>query len=291
LHLVPFDALVRDDGAYWGAKQIISEAPSASTEFLLRAREEQYRYGGKRFLGIGGVNYELAKSGGNNAQPAKGPTDAERPAEDDFVDRTRLKQLPGSVEEVKSAAQLMGPDAQLELGNDATKTAFYAAKPGSYGIIHFAVHAFTDIKQPDHAALVLRDDPPRTDGLLDAGEIMRLHLRSQLVVLSACDTAVGRLQGEEGIANMTRAWLAAGAESVVSTLWSVNDTFSLYLMKRFYAHLAEGRDKAQSLHDAKVDLLSQFGEDTPPFFWAGFTVTGGASTLDMKNKADFASED
>jgi CHAT domain-containing protein len=191
------------------------------------------------------------------------------------------------MEEVKSAAQLMGADARMKLGDDTTKTAFYEAHPESFRIIHFAVHAFTDIKQPDHAALILRDDPPRSDGLLDAAEIMRLHVRSQLVVLSACDTAVGRLQGEEGIANLTRAWLAAGAESVVSTLWSVNDTFSLYLMKRFYAHLAAGSDKAQSLHDAKMDLLNQFGEDTPPYFWAGFTVTGGASTI--KNRVQFAS--
>ena len=87
--------------------------------------------------------------------------------------------------------------------------------------------------------LVLLSDPPAgEDGFLQASEIVQLRLNSDLVILSACDTAVGPLEGEEGIAALSRAFLLAGARSVVSTLWSIDDTFSLFLMKQFYKHLA-----------------------------------------------------
>jgi CHAT domain-containing protein len=283
LHLVPFDALIRPDRSYWGKNQTISYTPSAATEFVLRTRKRQARPDDRTFLGVGSVNYGAAKRTDAVSPPT--PRSSQRRVEDEAFDPSQMRQLPDSLEEVRSAAALVDPHATLETGDNATKTAFYDVKPQLYKIIHFAVHAITDVNRPDRAALILRIDPPRSDGRLEARDILRLRLRCELVVLSACDTAVGRLQGEEGIANLTRAWLAAGADSVVSTLWPVDDSFTLYLMKRFYEHLALGVDKASALHRAKLDLLKQFGEDTPPVFWAGFTLTGaGTSTVDIKAK-------
>jgi CHAT domain-containing protein len=94
--------------------------------------------------------------------------------------------------------------------------------------------------------------------------------------LSACDTAVGPVQGEEGIAALSRAFLLAGAKAVVSTLWSIDDTYSLVLMKHFYKHLAAHEPAAYALTYAKRDTLRQFGRVAIPYYWAGFTFEGAA---------------
>ena len=92
------------------------------------------------------------------------------------------------------------------------------------------MHAFADTTFPARAALVLLSDRPAgEDGFLQASEVVQLHLDTDLVVLSACDTAVGPLQGQEGIANLSRAFLLAGARSGISTVWQVEDSSSLYL--------------------------------------------------------------
>jgi CHAT domain-containing protein len=103
---------------------------------------------------------------------------------------------------------------------------------------------------------------------------MQLHTNADLVVLSACDTAVGPLQGQEGISNISRAFLLAGARSVISTLWSTDDIFSVYLMKQFYARLATGDKVADALTGAKRDVLRTYGDTAVPYYCAGFTLEG-----------------
>ena len=127
--------------------------------------------------------------------------------------------------------------------------------------------------------MIFRPDPPQDDGLLEPREILALHLNADLVVLSACDTAVGHLQGEEGIENLARAFLIAGSESVVSTLWPIDDTYSLFLMKHFYTHLRDGATEAQALRLSQMDLLNKFGKDTPAADWAAFTLLGDGDRL------------
>ncbi|HEV2715764.1 MAG TPA: CHAT domain-containing protein, partial [Terriglobales bacterium] len=125
--------------------------------------------------------------------------------------------------------------------------------------------------------LVLLSDPAHDeDGLLQASEIVQLPLNADLVVLSACDTAVGPLEGQEGISTLSRAFLLAGARSVVSTLWSVQDETTLYLMKTFYSELARDKPVPDALAAAKRAMLKTFGTEAAPYYWAGFTVEGVA---------------
>src|SRR5207245_11758286 len=93
-----------------------------------------------------------------------------------------------------------------------------------HSIIHLAVHAVANEKHPERAAIILLSDSSSDDdGILEASSIVHLDINADLVVLSACDTAVGRLQGEEGIANLSLAFQLAGAKTVVSTFWSIDD--------------------------------------------------------------------
>jgi CHAT domain-containing protein len=145
--------------------------------------------------------------------------------------------------------------------------------------VHLAVHGLAHSKDdPELAALVLLPDKKAgEDGMLEVPEIVRLHLRSDLVVLSACDTAVGELEGEEGVSNLSRSFLLAGAGAVASTLWSIDDVFSATLMKYFYESLAKGRTKADALEDAQRRILSEFRSTAVPWYWAGYVMEGDAT--------------
>ena len=108
------------------------------------------------------------------------------------------------------------------------------------------------------------DSATRDDGLLQVREITHLRFDADLVTLSACDTGVGKLQGEEGVTDLAEAFLVSGSQSVVASLWSADDTYTHALMDRFYTHIAEGKDQASALREAKVDLLAKYGRKSHP---------------------------
>jgi CHAT domain-containing protein len=192
--------------------------------------------------------------------------------------RNGFDDLPSSADEVR-IAQAAFPKQKVDLlvGDSATEAAFKAANLDEYRVIHLAVHGFADSTFPDRAALILLSAPSAgEDGFLQASEIVQLRFDANLVVLSACDTAVGPLQGQDGIANLSRAFLMAGARTVISTLWQIDDNSSLFLMKRFYAHLSTNQSPASALTAAKRDTLRTFGSKALPYQWAAFTVEGAA---------------
>jgi CHAT domain-containing protein len=121
-------------------------------------------------------------------------------------------------------------------GNRATETNFKREAAKSFSVVHLAVHAFADTNYPDRAALVFGADPAAgEDGLLQVREIRELPFtRTKLVTLSACDTSVGRIDGEEGVSSIVYAFLYAGARSAVASYWILDDSSTTELMKTFY---------------------------------------------------------
>jgi len=97
---------------------------------------------------------------------------------------------------------------------------------------------------------------------------------TDLVTLSACDTNIGRLDGEEGVSSIVYAFLYAGAKSAVASLWMAEDASTAALMKSFYRHLSLGESKSQALRSAQLEFLSH--GDQPPFYWASFQLVGDA---------------
>ncbi len=197
LHLVPFDALVEPSGRYVVESRAVVYAPSATSFFLLRTTSTR-KSSAQGLLAIGGVPYQQSGA--------------------------RLGDLPSSRDEaVNAAAALPNRSNTLLLGNEATETAF--KKSVDHRIIHLAVHAIANDTSPDRAAFILLSDPQHgEDGFLYPSEIVQLPLNADLVVLSACDTAVGPVEGEEGISTLARAFLLAGTRTVVSTLWTLTTT-------------------------------------------------------------------
>lgn len=260
LHSVPFAALVV------GGKRLIEthsllRVPSASTYVLLQRKTTNAP--GRSLLAVGGVRYNA---------------DASRIAQQRGY---KLGNLPGSRDEAISAADALAPlvrDRLLLQGHEATESAVKQAVRTPRTLIHFGVHGIAS-DQPDRGALVfLPDESAGEDGLLEVPEIVRLRLRSDLTVLSACETAVGTVQGQEGVANLSRAFLLAGSRSVVSTLWAIDDAFSATLMRSFYSSLAQGMTKSAALVTAQRFIVQRFPDTAVPWYWAGYVLEGDGGT-------------
>src|SRR5260370_4300911 len=262
LHLLPFDALVDGSGRYLVYSRTITYAPSASAMYLVNEMTP-HQPAKQTLLAVGGIPYDQTADL-NKLAKMRGYTN------------DTLASLPASRDEVLAAeAAVHSGTNTLLIGPTATKSAFEHSNLDQHAIIHLAVHGVANEKQPDRAAvIVLSDSSSGDDGILEASDIVHLHTNADLVVLSACDTAVGRLQGEEGIANLSLAFQLAGANTVVSTLWTIEDTTALYLMKRFYAHLAEKNTVAHALTAAKRDMLKTYGAQAVPYYWASFRLEG-----------------
>jgi CHAT domain-containing protein len=268
LHLVPFDVLFDASG---NDPPVSTTIPSAGVLALLRSKVVNITPQ-RPLLAIGGVPYDRMF-----ATPAA-LTAARRSVDDaglfDASYPPKVPVLTFSEREVLAAAGLLGPNSVVLTGDRASESTLKAQDLSAFDVLHFAVHAFADAKFPERAALVLLNDPAAgEDGLLQPREIARFRLNASVVVLSACDTSVGPTIGQEGVLNLARAFLLAGARSVVTTLWTVSDATSTALMQRFYQNLTAGQDVAESLARSKAATLKEFGADALPTV-AAFQLVG-----------------
>jgi CHAT domain-containing protein len=263
LHLLPFSALL-DSGHYVLNSHVTSVAPSGSVFDMLRHRNQV----GKDGLPYVGVAAWTSKSSQSNllamvTRAVNGP------------ERAELIALPESRHEVEAIAGDLPKPSTILLAREATETAFKQLPLNQYSVIHLALHGYSDPEFPDRSALVFAPQPSSTDdGLLQVREIRGLPLKASLVTLSACDTGVGPV-GEEGVANIVNAFIEAGAQSVVATLWKLEDHATSQLMISFYGHLARGEGKAEALRKAQLEMLNS---GNIPYFWAGFELDGDPTT-------------
>ncbi len=276
LNLLPFEALRDDQGEYLLKSHVISYVPSGTILNVLRRASKNER-AANPFLGVGDVAYEN-QAGAGRRIPAPGSVGGRVLRGVADFSGMRLQDLPQTREEIEEIGKIVGPRAVILLGKDATEAAFKKEPLDQFRVLHLAVHGFTDMQYPERSALVLGTDPKSgDDGLLQVREIIRLRLNAELTTLSACDTGVGKLQGQEGVSSLVEAFLVAGSKSVVASLWSADDTFASALMDRFYLRLGHGEDTGSALRDAKLDLLAKYGEQVSPFYWAAFVAVGETS--------------
>jgi CHAT domain-containing protein len=162
------------------------------------------------------------------------------------------------------------------LTGSAASTPSLPDQLGDYRILHFATHAQSNDQKGEFSFLALRGKTATDKGMvLYVKDIYNLRLRAELVVLSACETGIGELREGEGNISLARAFAYSGAQSIVTTLWSVNDESTKKLMSSFYEFLEKGLPKDQALQQAKLAyLLHNKGSAAHPFFWGGFTVIG-----------------
>ena len=254
LWTLPFQALTTASGNYFIEEYSLFYAPSFSVlnEMGLRRRQQSSK---ESVIAFGNpviaINEKLKKD---------------------------LHPLPEAKAEVAAvAAAVRTPLKRVLVGRLAEEKIFKALAP-QYATIHIATHGVLDNRDPLNSYLLLTktDGDPENDGLLRAREIMDMPLNADLAVLSACETANGRISPGEGVIGMSWAFFVAGARSVVVSQWRVNSSSTSQLMKNLYEALARqnepnNRDKSQALREASLRLLKD-RRYRHPFYWAGFVL-------------------
>ncbi len=235
LHYLPYQALLSPQGRYLIQDYPINYLSSAS---LMQFTEEKKRARPTTVLALG--NPDLG-------DPAYNLRFAER----------EVKAIAGNF--AKSAVYIRG---------EATEARAVELSP-NYDALHFAVHAELKEDAPLDSGLLLAKEGARA-GKLTVREIFTLNLRADLVVLSACDTGLGKISSGDEIIGLTRAFIYAGTPSIVTTLWKVNDQASYELMRDFYSNLKK-LNKSAALRQAQLTTMKQFPQ---PFFWAAYELAG-----------------
>ncbi|HEX4496063.1 MAG TPA: CHAT domain-containing protein [Thermoanaerobaculia bacterium] len=193
-------------------------------------------------------------------------------------ERLIFRRLLSTAREAREIAALVPADQRLlALGFDASRARALSPELAQYRDLHFATHGELDSRHPELSKLVLslydRNGHPE-DGFLRLNDVYNLHLDADLVVLSACRTALGQEIRGEGLVGLTRGFMYAGAARVLASLWSVEDRATADLMTSFYRDLLrQGLSPAQALRRAQLEIAGQPGRKSP-YYWAGFSLQG-----------------
>jgi len=193
--------------------------------------------------------------------------------------------LPGAEAEIKGITDLIPGDQYMK--GKASKLNFMQ-NAGNYDILHLAMHTILNDTLPLYSKMVFSaDSTGKNERTLNTYEIYNLKLKSDMVVLSGCNTGAGKLQKGEGVMSLARGFFYAGCPSIIMTLWNVEDISSSTMMIEFYRNLKNGFSKDEALRKAKVSYIS--GADplkAHPYFWLGYVSIGKQTPL-FKTKAGY----
>ena len=295
LQYIPLDALPvpeADDSA--GAQKVlpllistheIVMLPSLSTLAAIRHEKRETRAGDKVVAVLAdpvfSSNDDRVQSGNSGQTKVSAFGDVNESALRDFepsANNGAPMRLVHAAEEA-SAIVAVAPrgSAMLAQGFDATRETAMSALNGEYRIVHFAAHGFINKDHSELSGIVLSlvdRSGNRTNGVVPVRDIYNLNQSDDLVVLSACDTALGKDIKGEGLVGLTHAFLASGSKSVVASLWKVDDRATAELMKDFYQSMLQtGMTPAAALRSAKQRIRQQSAWSAP-YFWAGFVLQG-----------------
>ena len=187
-----------------------------------------------------------------------------------------LGALPNAKTEVEEIAKLYtSEDVSIMLGRNASESNVKKMKLNQYRKVHFASHGLIDEEKPEFSALVLSpDEKGEEDGFLTMREVFDLQLNADLVVLSACKTGLGDNIRGEGVSGLSRAFLVAGASTVLVSLWDVYDKTTADFMKAFYWNMERKKmTKTEALKQVRINMI-QNRKTSHPYYWAPFILIG-----------------
>ena len=262
---LPFQALVNNTNKFMIENASITYAPSLTVlrEMTKRRMDQSTTRPPASLLAVG--------------NPISGSEPARR-------DRSRLSNhnfdpLPEAGEEVKALGRLYGASrSRIYVGNQARED-LLKTEAGNASILHFTTHGTLNNASPMYSYLTLAEGGPNDDGLLEAWELMQLDLKAELAVLSACETARGRIGAGEGMIGFSWAMFIAGVPSIVVSQWKVESAGTRDLMVNFHRGLIGSTGskpaKSEALRQAALKLMRN-PETSHPFYWAGFVLVGDA---------------
>lgn len=252
----PFQALRSNDGKYVVQTAAVSYAPSLTVLSEIVGSHEPKP--GATLLAMG--NPKLA---GQTVSRSK-----------NALMSASFEPLPEAERMVRGLAQIYGAESsKVFIGADAREDVL-KAESKNYGILQLATHGVINNASPMYSHVVLaRTEDSKEDGLLEAWEIMQMDLKADLAILSACDTARGRIGAGEGVIGLSWALFVAGCPTTVVSQWKVESSSTTELMLEFHRRLRTGAGKSEALRQAALKLLTD-KRYSHPFYWAGFIVVG-----------------
>ena len=278
LHYVPFAALTdRQAPPFQWLNNITAIAHLPSASVLANLRRNAGADPTKTLASIADPIFDGSDSRLKQAAAAE-PT-ADRPGEGPTMPEQGLTRLPATSMEADTIIQLLDEDSGIadKRGGQALRNWVLSGELANYRYVHFATHSVLDNRRPELSFLALsnyNDQGQAHDGFLMLRDIYNLDLNAQLVVLSGCETALGDQIRGEGLMSLSRAFMYAGGQAVVASLWRVPERSTATLMARFYQGLL--RDKlppAQALLQAQQSL-QKHRRWKNPYYWAGFVYQG-----------------
>jgi CHAT domain-containing protein len=196
----------------------------------------------------------------------------------DKLDPSLIQPLFYARRELSNLGRVVSGDAiVMAAGFDATRERLQSTDLTKFAILHFATHGFLDPVRPENSGLMLSTinrNGQAQEGYLGLHDIYGLRAPVDLVVLSACRTALGKEVRGEGLIGLTRGFMHAGASSVVASLWKVDDEATAELMKRFYGNMLQGGMRPAEALRAAQNSIRQEPQWRSPYYWAAFTLQG-----------------
>ena len=252
--LIPYAALLDQKSRYLSETLKIRLAPSlTSLRLLSECPEERHCTGGALFVGNPWIE---------TVPPFKGK---------------KRQQLPGAEEEVKRIGQILNVEPLI--GKNATKEQVLS-RLNSVSLVHIAAHGSAERGEILLSPNLGSSEPPEEkDFLLTMTDVLNAKLDAKLVVLSCCHSGRGKIKAE-GVVGIARAFLGAGARSVIASLWPVNDQATLVFMRHFYEHLVKRQSASKSLHEA-MKMMRESDDFNAVKYWAPFMLIGDDVTLNF----------
>ncbi|MCG8434789.1 MAG: CHAT domain-containing protein, partial [Gammaproteobacteria bacterium] len=286
LHYIPFDALpVHDSRDYLIARHETVVIPSISTLMVKRNLLGKSRTSRNRMTIIADPvtrpdDPRITAMESVQFGEALADASAVYRSSESLYDTASLARLPYADAEANSLAKIARENqwqVTMTKGLSATREAILQSPLDQFDIIHFATHGIVDANSPRLSTLVLTsvtEDGQSIPGFLQMHDLFNLQLNAELVVLSACETALGKQIRGEGLISLTRGFLHAGADKVVASLWRAQDRATAMLMTRFYElMLKEKLRPSAALQGAKLYMLKETRYKNP-HFWAPFIIQG-----------------
>ena len=189
-----------------------------------------------------------------------------------------LNDLPYARQEAEYVSNITGGKL---FENSEAKESVYKNESGKYDIIHLAMHTLLNDSDPMRSTLIfshLKDS--LEDGYLKTFEIYGIPLKAKMVVLSSCNTGTGQLYSGEGILSLARGFIYSGSQSVIMSMWEIEDKSGTEIIEMFYKNLKNGFPKSVALRKARIDFLKNADQlRSHPYFWSALVVYGNNSPL------------
>ncbi len=275
LHYLPFSSLPEPNNPNFVWLLVNNEiifGPSATMVKIIKESKKLNSANSKDFLVFSNPVFANTLLSKNTSSKSEGNVDK------NSSDLNRLLPLKFSKREANTIFEIFDSKNSTHYeGYEANRDNFMKQNFTNYEVIHFATHGLYYDKKPEKSGILLSQHSKNGKRI---NEFIRLHdiynksLTANLVVLSACDTAIGEELHGEGILSLTNGFLQIGAKSVVSSHWKVNDYPTQLLMKYFYEFLSdETMTNSEALREAKLKLYRET-DYKAPFYWAAFTIHG-----------------